>query len=432
MLVDDLRRSLQDDACEISARVRSGQSDERRLWWRFPAQYAPDGDLDGSPFLAGVLVWAMRHGEDVTVDAPVSPRLLAGLDDTLAVFRSFFPGDMKRISVSAEPGQPPAPTQLTGCYFARGVDSWYAVLRALEEDPQRPPLSHAVFSPGFLSPHDTPESVRFTADRVTAAAARAGLPVVSVDTNLKWDFRGAQLVSTALALGLRRMLIPSGGMRGELRPRITHPEIDPRFSTERTEIVHYGDASRLEKVARVARSQDALDDLWVCTLDNPLTDVNCGRCEKCVRTMLQLHIVGALDRCPRFAHPLDAGRVAAVNKPIKHPHQWVDIAHALGDGAQDRRLAAAARLVVAHSELRQASAAVDDAVADPALAQVDSRLPAAARRAARLEASAQLFLRGDPATRLGALPHQLAHRLRASPRGARVLDSVRRRVNGRG
>ena len=307
MLVDDLQQSFADGACEISARVRSRQAEERRLWWRFPEEYAPEGQLDGSPFLAGVLVWAMRHGEDVTVDAPVSPRLLAGLEDILSLLRSFFPGEMKPISVSAPAGQPPPPVELTGSYFARGVDSWYAVLRALDEDPQTPPLSRVLFSPGFLSPHDNPESVRFTTERVSAAAARVGLPVVSVDTNLKWQFRGAQLVSTALALGFSRVLIPSGGMRGELRPRITHPEVDPRFSTERTQIVHYGDASRLEKVAQLARSQDALDDLWVCTLDNPLTDRNCGRCEKCVRTMLELAGVGKLEAFSAFdrSEPLE-------------------------------------------------------------------------------------------------------------------------------
>src|SRR5919206_2344272 len=79
VVVDDLRLAGADGMCEISARVRRPGAEERRLWWRFPQEFAPAA-LDGSPLLAGVLMWAMRHGDDVTVDAPVSPRLLANID----------------------------------------------------------------------------------------------------------------------------------------------------------------------------------------------------------------------------------------------------------------------------------------------------------------------------------------------------------------
>ena len=149
MIVDDLQRTLADGRCEVSARVRRGTGEQLRLWYRFPEQYAP-AELDGSPFLAGVLVWAMRHGEDVTVDAPVSPRFLASIDDILSIYRSFLPGEMRPIEVNAPARAPPTSTELTGSFFTRGVDSWFAVLTALEDDVQSPPLTHLVFSPDFL------------------------------------------------------------------------------------------------------------------------------------------------------------------------------------------------------------------------------------------------------------------------------------------
>jgi hypothetical protein len=115
----------------------------------------------------------LGDGEDVEVDAPVSPRLLASLDRIMAVHRSMFPNEMRTIGVRAPAGQPPPPIDLTACYFSRGVDSWYAILTALEDDPQEPPLTHLVFSPGFLSVTNwTAERLRSRAQASLSAAAK--------------------------------------------------------------------------------------------------------------------------------------------------------------------------------------------------------------------------------------------------------------------
>lgn len=380
MIVDDLQRSIADGQCEISARVRRGSGEELRLWFRFPEQFAP-ASLDGSPFLAGVLVWAMRAGEDVTVDAPVSPRLLGALDDITSVYRSFFPGEMKPISVQAPAGDPPPAHQVTGSFFSRGADSWFAVLSALEDDPQSPPLTHLIFCPDFLPTERWgPELVAAKAQSTRQAAVPTGCELVIVETNQKRDFRGHQLVAMALALGFTRMLIPSGGMRGELRPRATHPELDPRFSSERTEIVHYGDASRMQKIQRIARSPKALERLHVCRWNSATSDENCCRCEKCLRTMIQLHSFGALERSTAFRKPLDPMQVARMSKEIKHPHQWVDLLHAVDHRPGDRELVAAIQLVIARAELRNAYEKVQQFAGKPELATLRPDLPEALER----------------------------------------------------
>lgn len=374
VIVDDLQRRLDGGQCEISARVRRGESEQLRLWFRFPEEFAPQ-QLDGSPFLAAVLVWAMRHREDIAVDAPVSPRLLAGLDGIFSMYSSFFPGEMRAVSVDAPRGEPSAASEVTGCFFTRGVDSWYAVLAALEDDPQEPPLTNLIFCPDFLPVDRWPdELVRAKTEETRRAAELTPCRFIEVFTNQKRDFRGHQLVAMALALGFTRMLIPSGGMRGELRPRATHPELDPRFSTERTRIVHYGDASRIQKVARIARSPQALATVHVCRYNQSADSENCCRCEKCLRTMIQLHALGA-DASAAFKDPLDPRVVAGMSKEIKHPHQWVDLLHALGDSAEDRRLAAAIRLVIMRADLRNAYERLREMGSDPELAGVREDLP---------------------------------------------------------
>ena len=379
MIVDDLRLgAAADGQCELSARVRPQGRREFRLWFRFPEAFAPAG-VDGSPFLAAVLVSAMRWQQDLTIDAPVSPRLLGNVETLSSVYQSFFPQLRRPVSVSAPAQAPPVPTPLTGSFFSRGVDSWFAVLTALEDEPHDPPLTHLVFCPGFLPDTWSSELVRAQTDATRRAAEAAGCRFVVVDTNQRRDLQraGHRLAGMALALGFQRMLIPSGGMRGELRPRNTHPDIDPRYSTERTEIVHYGDASRMQKIARIARSDEALRLVQVCRDDEASVVGNCGRCEKCLRTMLQLRAAGALERAPGFADTVDPMRLAGIQRHIPHPRQWVDIVHSLGEEPEDRRLAAAVRLVTARAMLRDAREQLGRASRDPELAVLDPGLPAA-------------------------------------------------------
>lgn len=264
MIVDDLQRKFADGKCEISARVRRDGAELPRFYFRFPEELAP-ARIDGSPFLAGLLVMAMQAGEDIELDAPVSPRLLESVDEIQAVYDSFFPGDMRAISVRAPTGDPPPPIQRTASFFTRGVDSWFGVLTALEDDPQTPPLTDLVFCPDWLPKHRwSEELVRAKTDGTREAAATTGCRFVVVETNHKPLYEGHLPGAMALALGFSRTLIPSGGMRGELRPRATHPDLDPRFSSERTAIVHYGDASRMQKLARISRAEHALNTLHVC------------------------------------------------------------------------------------------------------------------------------------------------------------------------
>ena len=60
----------------------------------------------------------------------------------------------------------------------------------------------------------------------------------------------------------------------------------------------------------VARSPTALKTLKVCWQGEP-QDRNCGLCEKCVRTRLNLLSVGVLDP-PCFDAPLDLARIDTI------------------------------------------------------------------------------------------------------------------------
>jgi hypothetical protein len=97
-----------------------------------------------------------------------------------------------------------------------------------------------------------------------------------------------------------------------MEPHGSHPLLDPLFRTEEMELVHDGgEADRDEKVERIASHESVAKHLRVCWRN---TDgaYNCGRCEKCLRTMLSLLAVGALDRCATFGSELRESDVAAM------------------------------------------------------------------------------------------------------------------------
>ena len=378
MIVDDLRAEESSGAVETSMRVRHFRlgSGDFRLVFRVPKRHATPGEPDASPFLVALLPWCLHRREELRIDAPVSARLLARLDSVIDVYTSFFPDFMWRVPVEAPAAGPPVGpgTGATGCFFTRGVDSWHSVLTAGGPDSSAPAVTHLIFVPSFERELDRRTS-RFVAhspsarDRATREIRRCAdeleLETVFVETNLRertdqvlgWGwYHGAALAAVALALGLPRTLIASSYMHGELVPYGSHLALDHRFSTERTQVIHHGDASRLRKVARVAREPLARETLKVCFHD---AEGNCGECRRCLVTMMQLHAAGALEAFSgRFDAPLDPARVAETEPASTGRHAYVELLHALGDSPFDRALAGALRLAIARGDVKRAAESV--------------------------------------------------------------------------
>jgi len=90
-----------------------------------------------------------------------------------------------------------------------------------------------------------------------------------------------------------------------------HPLTDPLLSSEAFRIVHDGAAfTRMEKVETIADWPEALQDLRVCWAGTA-RDRNCGRCSKCVRTILAFRSVG-LPLPPCFEHDPTDRQIRAI------------------------------------------------------------------------------------------------------------------------
>jgi hypothetical protein len=77
-----------------------------------------------------------------------------------------------------------------------------------------------------------------------------------------------------------------------LNPLGLHPAVDTNYSSQRVSVIHEGARfSRLEKVRDLLEWPLALDALRVCPADYE-NGLNCGECDKCLHTRLELLAVG--------------------------------------------------------------------------------------------------------------------------------------------
>jgi len=319
--VERIVTSAANGRAEARARIRAGD-DEHDVWFRWP------GEAGGEPagaFLVIALFAAMRLGTELRVAGPVSARLLRNLPKVQGILHCWDRG-LRKVSVDAaaeeggQGGRSDAPRGGAASTFSGGVDSFYTVLEHHRQ------LDALVYVRGFDVPlESTPLSER-VATALRSAAARLDRPLIEVQTNLrqftdrylKWQLAyGAGLAAVGMVLDdlVSLLYVPAGVSYGDLSPDGGHPLLNPLYGTERIDFETDGCAvNRFEKVAAIATSDIAMDTLRVCW-ENRDGAYNCGRCEKCLRTMAALEIVGALPRCRTFDTSLDYGRLVRAHSP---------------------------------------------------------------------------------------------------------------------
>lgn len=271
------------------------------------------------------LLPAMASGADLPVSGPTSARLVSALPTIVDILSAWHP-QLGRASLSSliptakrrsSPGR-------VGAFFSGGVDGFHTFLEHRDE------VTDLIFVHGFESSLGNPRLLERAAANVDAVASEFGVGVVHVQTNLKlvsstfvdWGHvghgPGLATVGHLLAPAFERIYIGSTFYYGDLFPWGSHPLLDPLWSSERLELVHHGCGTRrIDKVGFIAGFDAALENLRVCQRA-PGTEyqggvvVNCGECEKCIRTMIALEVAGKLSQCATFDLPLEARRVRKV------------------------------------------------------------------------------------------------------------------------
>jgi hypothetical protein len=299
---------------QISARIelqnpRKGVPSE--LWFRFPKAYSQQISADIDPFAVALLLLAMKNQEPLEIRGALSRKLFAGLNEYQRIYYSWYPKRFRRIEI-----QPAGFREDTGesegiaTAFSGGVDSFYSFLTLFSKSTQPRPLTHALFMAGFDMPLNLKDSIAELTASFAEMMKNLGVSFVSGSTNVRnfvnsvdWtNSHGQALAASALFFrnDWKTFYIPSSYTVGAHPKWGTHPALDPLLSTESLQMIHHGaQANRVEKLITVSQAQESYDRLRVCWIQD-LGLKNCGQCEKCIRTMTALEILGALHHYSTF------------------------------------------------------------------------------------------------------------------------------------
>ena len=305
-----------------SEAVEIGIQAQERSWEFFVRASEPILETCREAQLACALAPAMASGLGADLEGPISRRLLSSLPTIVDIHAAW----NEKLSPVSFPKLVPVAQRRTspgrvGAFFSGGADSFHSFLANRDE------ITDLIFIHGFDLALDRKEIWQAAAASVEAVASSFGVGVVQVETNIRpflrnfcpWTLTGHGLalatVGHLLAPAFERIYIASAFHYRDLFPWGSHPLLDPLWSSELLEFVHYGCAtSRVEKVRLIAESDVALGNLRVCHWKEgvpfePGGPLTCGRCEKCLRTMISLELAGKLSQCRSFGRPLDVARV---------------------------------------------------------------------------------------------------------------------------
>ncbi|HEY1433746.1 MAG TPA: hypothetical protein VGG65_00140 [Thermoanaerobaculia bacterium] len=295
------------------------------LWFDVSEQYASQLSTTGNPWLVCLAPLAAVLGEPLHIGLPIDRLLARNVRELLRIWSVWYPAVREvPLEIEVSDVRPAAPASESAAFFSGGVDSFFSVLRNEAPRPEALPASDLILVHGFEFPLENARAFALHREKLGAAAGELGKRLVDVVTNLRetrlreasWAYlwHGPALASVGLVLEnrYRLLMIASTSPYGELDPWGSHPMTDALLSTGTTRVIHDGaEFTRLDKIRYLSRSDTALRWLHVCFRE--ISDTNCGRCRKCLLTMLSLVLFGALDRCPTFrAGGPDLGRVSRI------------------------------------------------------------------------------------------------------------------------
>lgn len=267
-------------------------------------------------FGSALLVPAMHAGRLLHLHAPACSTWIANATKLSDAFRELWYPEAPGVHAVPKISER-SPAVKTALCFSGGVDSFHTLLtsgRAIEQ---------LVYVLGYDVKLRERRRCLAVQRLVRQVAAETGTAAISIATNFRrhplqkrtpWlrAFGGAlAAVGHLLARDVGQLLMSSDGLGCE------DPEVGSRVSTDllhssnSLSVVHYAaQVTRLEKLRVIGVEPLVQRHLRVCW-KNVGQQLNCGRCEKCARTMIELDACGLLGRFAGF----DRGRglVAAID-----------------------------------------------------------------------------------------------------------------------
>ena len=207
----------------------------------------------------------------------------------------------EKIKITAEtrPTQIAAQEAAAVC-FSGGVDSFYTLMKSGSP-------KYLLCAEPFDLPSSFTETFKVGRQRLERVAEAVGSIPITIRSNihehpsfkihkfLDTHFAILACMGHLLAPHIGSVLVSSSHHKDDPDVDAVHWLLDPLHSSKLMQVCHtHADTTRRSKVAELADWPLARENLFVC-FNKQGANRNCSRCEKCVRTMLDLHILGKLE-----------------------------------------------------------------------------------------------------------------------------------------
>ena len=323
MRIENLRSETADNRTRVAATVIWEDCDrpKQEIFFETDKQFADGLVPNPDAFLAAGVVASLRNGEQrIAVDGEVCPVLRDGLTTVMHWLRYWYDPRRRLVRIEAKTrSHAPVPrTQdRAGFFLSGGIDSLSTLRRNRLEIPATHPRS---FKDGILIfglEVDDSGAFAHVRDYLSVLAEKAAFTLIPISTNARyldddWTFWGdefevAVLASVAHVLSgrLTDMTIASTYEISYLHPHASHPALDPNYGSANLRIHHDAVAlGRFAKTRLVAEWDVGRDHVRVCnqTKHYRAGMLNCGQCEKCVRTMMTFLALDSLHKSKAFPY----------------------------------------------------------------------------------------------------------------------------------
>jgi hypothetical protein len=280
-------------------------------------------------FMVGTAMAAMWNGESrMEIDGGVDPQLRARLTMAMRLMKHWQHSPLRPPEILAPSAvRPLADTthSTTALFLSGGVDSlaslYWNASQYREGDPRR--VGVAFFAHGLdVGDPNKPDRLdvwNLGIQKLSVLCQELGVELVTVKVNLrnlamnwrfyaKWQFASllAAIAHTASSRIHRCIITPDNVLEYTMHPHGSHPWLNTYFGADFLEFIT-GDMeqfSRLERVRILSAHPGVMNALRVCWDSAAIPEgyLNCGRCAKCVRTMLEFMVCDQLVQTTAFPH----------------------------------------------------------------------------------------------------------------------------------
>ncbi|MEX2670187.1 hypothetical protein [Candidatus Uabimicrobium amorphum] len=260
-----------------------------------------------------VLPIAMILEEKLVIKGKLSPRLLFGLREYQRVFHSILKDKINFIDIepnALKPDLPYVKNSSAISLFSGGVDSFYTLYHHNRQNEKVSDyqISHLLFAHGLDIKLEEQTIFERVFENYNDLANRLDVHLVKMKCNFRRYIPDYSMFHAPCFLALAQCIsknfsciyIPS--TLSYRNPAIWGSTIytDHCFSTEKTFVFHNGaNKDRTQKIEQLIFWKETYSHLRVCFSPN-IEKNNCGKCEKCLRTMIPLNNLGMLNRYSVF------------------------------------------------------------------------------------------------------------------------------------